>query len=393
MKNFDAFALIDTYCKIATLKEKEANNKFGIAKSMTLSNTVATQVFGAQQIAWLLWSEGNIKVSIARVNMMLFCSPIYSFYLPSVLRAVKDEFHKNCTIEAKFAHMCNDLEDLFQVSDISVFTQSVKFIKSRYPDVIIDGKVSMDKYSQLCRELKNWLYIVDTGRIAAKLIKLIDEKYAEFSIGIDELKMVIARYCILSELKDKTRQGFNYWNVAVPRREVVSEHVFGTQPLAWLVYLEAGSGIDIDRVVAMMSLHETEESIMQDFTPYDPVTAEELIIMGKMAVEVVFGGLKKYGKFVKLLDEFNEKSTKAGKFAYFCDKLECLFRIKMYSDSKLCSIENGCDIVKNDSEVKENIEKGAKSVADLFIMHEMPKFVGTIFEDIAVNLKKFDTSE
>ena len=174
---------------------------------------------------------------------------------------------------------------------------------------------------------------------------------------------------------------------------MVSEHAFGTQPLAWLIYLESGNVIDIKKVVAMMSLHETEESIMQDFTPYDPVTSAEMLEMGKLAVEVVFGELKEQNMFIDLLDEFNAKVTAEGKFAYFCDKLECLFRIKMYSDLKLCSIEGGCDIVKNDPEIKENIAKGAKTVAELFMMHEMPKFKGTIFADITNCLKEYDTSK
>ena len=101
--------------------------------------------------------------------------------------------------------------------------------------------------------------------------------------------------------------------------------------------------------------------------------------------------MKKYDVFVQLLDEFNAKSTPEGKFAYFCDKLECLFRIKTYSDSGACSIDDGCAIVKSDPEIKMNISAGAKTVADLFIMHEMPKFKGTIFADIASFLQGYNT--
>ena len=78
-------------------------------------------------------------------------------------------------------------------------------------------------------------------------------------------------------------------------------------------------------------------------------------------------------------------------FAYRCDKLEFNFRIKKYSDLGLCTIEGGQPIVLNDPEIQRNIERGAKTVADLIIMHEMPKFIGTNFENVARFLRIYNT--
>ena len=112
---------------------------------------------------------------------------------------------------------------------------------------------------------------------------------------------------------------------------------------------------------------------------------------------MLFGGLKHGQKLIDLLDEFNAHQTNDSKFAYFCDKLECLFRVKRYTDLGLCTFEGGQDIVKNDPKIRQNIQKGAKTVADFFIMNEMPKYtsdnLGTDFAQVSNFLKVYDTSK
>ena len=82
-------------------------------------------------------------------------------------------------------------------------------------------------------------------------------------------------YYKLCSLKRKKRQGWVYWNVANTRIESIAEHVFGVQQLAWIMYSEAQLDLDIFKVIAMLSLHETEEVIIGDITPFDNVTDEE----------------------------------------------------------------------------------------------------------------------
>jgi len=59
----------------------------------------------------------------------------------------------------------------------------------------------------------------------------------------------------------------------------------------------------------------------------------------------------------------------------------------------LCTIEGGVEMVKNDPKIKQNIARGAKTVAELFMMNELPKFVGTDFEEVTYYLKNYDMSK
>ena len=120
---------------------------------------------------------------------------------------------------------------------------------------------------------------------------------------------------------------------------------------------------------------------------------EQMLEEGKAAVAQALGGLNQYKLFASLLDEFNARETPEAKFAHLCDKLECNFRAKLYSDFGFCPIENGQKEAIADPEVQENLKKGAKSVSDLFLMHIMHEYVGTPFEEIANCLKNYDTTQ
>lgn len=394
-KNFDVQNVVSTYCQIAGLKERQHTEHFGFEGWGPAQEVEATHVFGAQQLAWLYWSESEIKLDIMKVNALLAFHSIEDIWVPAKIGRLIDEFDENLTEEARFAHFCCALEDFLQTMCVGAYTDIIAFIKKQYGDLRDGDKVSDEKFDALCKDLCKWMrsVIFCIEPISTKVIQFAEQNYPEFLADFDVVNQVVARYCILSELKSKVRMGWNYWRVKVSHREVVSEHAFGTQPLAWLIHLATKNDVDIYKVSSMLALHETEESVMPDFTPYDPITPEQMLEMGDKSVQVVFGGLKRYKLMAALLDEFNAKATPEGKFAYLCDKLECNFRCKMYSDLGLCSIEGGSEAAKNDPEIILNISRGAKTVSDLFLMHEMPKYVGTPFEAIANCLKEFDTTQ
>ena len=195
-------------------------------------------------------------------------------------------------------------------------------------------------------------------------------------------------YYKLCSLKRRKWQGWIYWNVAGTRIESIAEHVFGVQQLAWIMYSEAQLDLDIFKVIAMLSLHETEEVIIGDITPFDNVTDEEKLEMGNKAVKEILKKVNKSELMIELIDEFNKKETKEAQFAYLCDKMECDLQIKRYSDLGKCSIKNAKDNIKNDIRVKRMLENGAKTVADIFLESDKGKYEGTIFEDVIKFLKK-----
>lgn len=384
MKNSDVRNVVRTYCSIAELKE---------GQHLVFDQIAATRIFGAQQLAVLYWAESGIEFDIQKVIVMIAFHANRMTQVPDSMRLYIEDYDANQAVEARLAHLFLGLEDVLHIEceeELNEATNQVKLIKAKYYGDSNEAKITDADYDKLCAELTQWRNSADVGIDVADLwdFMLAPQK---FRIGNDGWNRILVRYCILSELKDKVRKGPVYWNVKVERHEVVSEHAFGTQNIAWLMAAYEEFGLDLYKVMLMLAIHETEESVMPDFTPYDPVTPQRMLEMGTKAVKVVYGDLKKYEYLNSLLDDFNAKDTWEGMFAYRCDKLEFNFRIKKYSDLGLCTIEGGQPIVLNDPEIQRNIERGAKTVADLIIMHEMPKFIGTNFENVARFLRIYNT--
>lgn len=343
MKEFDARNVAESYYKAAKLKTKICNNA-----ANSLEETVAKHVFGTQQLAWLFWSESGIEVDILHVISILAFHEMRRMPMPSEFIAYGNEFKEAKTIEAKFANLCNFTEQKLQSA---------------------------------------------SGIETKLLFEKVNEKYSEFCIEVDDFAKAIERYKLICNLKAKVRQGWNYWHVKVPKREVVAEHIFGTQTLAELMYLEGNETVNVKRVCAMLSLHETEEVLLPDYTPYDGIPADVWEKLGEEAIKAVLGDLRKGEYMISLIREFNKKETPEGKFAYLCDKLECNLQVKRYCDIGACTIEGGGSKVKNDKKVQNSIADGAKTVSDIFLAGEMHKYVGTNFGEVAKLLKTYDASK
>ncbi len=137
----------------------------------------------------------------------------------------------------------------------------------------------------------------------------------------------------------------------------------------------------------MLVLHELEEIIIGDITPYDNISKEEKIKMGKLAVSQVLDNLIKKEEYENLLDEFNSHKTNESKFAYECDKLEASLQAKLYDSG------NYVDIFSKENEELINtdwnqnaIKNGARSLSDLFIEYDYQCY-DKIFKSIVDNIK------
>lgn len=214
-------------------------------------------------------------------------------------------------------------------------------------------------------------------------------------ISMDSRKIlnVLDVYYRLCSLKTAERTGWIEWNISAPRIESIPEHVFGAEQLAWLMYSESGIDLDIFKVIAMLSIHETEEAIIGDITPFSNVTPEEKLQMGKLAVEeVLLCKLNKKQMMIALIDEFNEKKTKEAQFAYLCDKMECDLMAKKYSDAGYGNIQNADEKITNDEKIQKIIANGATTMADVFVEFDKGKYDGTIFADLLTFLRDYKTN-
>ena len=195
-------------------------------------------------------------------------------------------------------------------------------------------------------------------------------------------------YYLATSLKEKIRSGWIKWNVSKDRLESIAEHIYGTCILAISIDSEFNTSIDLNKVLRMLVLHELEEVIIGDITPYDNVPEAEKLTLGRKAVSEVLDGLIKKEEYEELLNEFNAHETKESKFAFYCDKLEADLQAKKYDE--YCNIFNPDDKKMIEEGWNKNfIENGATTISDLFISYDMKHF-DELFCSIALYIKNND---
>ena len=144
---------------------------------------------------------------------------------------------------------------------------------------------------------------------------------------------VLSSYILMNKLKD-VRTGWKDWNVEKERVESIAEHVYGVQQLALIMYLtykEDYEEIDLNKVILMLAIHETEEAFIGDITMFqkERETKEE---RGHKAIHEYFSRFMDGKMLEDIILEFDKKETKEAKFAYQCDKLECDLQAALYND-------------------------------------------------------------
>lgn len=204
-----------------------------------------------------------------------------------------------------------------------------------------------------------------------------------------KIKNLLQFYLLATELKDKIRSGWEKWNINRERVESVAEHIYGTCILAIAIESEFELNIDIYKVVMMLVLHEIEEVKIGDLTPFDKITQKEKRRMGKQAVQEILNTLDKKVQYINLIEEFEEMKSKESIVAKMCDKLEADIQAKLYCEENCIDINNDSnkELLK-DERVKKLLDKGAKTVADLFIENDRTIYKEKIFEDIANFVQK-----
>ena len=125
--------------------------------------------------------------------------------------------------------------------------------------------------------------------------------------------------------------------------------------------------------------------------PTLPGKKEEKRRIGKIAVEEVLSTLSDKIKYIELIEEYEEMKTKESIFCKMCDKLEANIQCKKYCEENNININNekNTELLK-DERIEKLIQKGAKSVADLFIENDRPVYTEKVFENIADFIKEND---
>ncbi len=146
-------------------------------------------------------------------------------------------------------------------------------------------------------------------------------------------KQVLDSYILMNKLKDVIRTGWKDWNVERERVESVAEHVYGVEQLALIMYLtykEEYKDLDLNKVILMLAMHETEEAFIGDITMFQKERANKEE-RGHNAIHEYFSRFIDGEKVEQVILEFDKKETSEAKFAYQCDKLECDIQAALYN--------------------------------------------------------------
>lgn len=192
---------------------------------------------------------------------------------------------------------------------------------------------------------------------------------------MEKINKVLDFYILTNSLKDKIRSGVALWHISKDRLESVAEHIYGTCMLAIALDSEYNFNIDIKKSILMLVIHELEECYIGDLTPFDNITREEKIKKGEQAVSKILDGLVKKEEYLELTKEYNAKKTPEAIFSSNCDKLEMLLQMKIYEESGYSNIykKENARLLEN-IWVKELINNGSKTIADLFFDFHISSF-------------------
>lgn len=127
-----------------------------------------------------------------------------------------------------------------------------------------------------------------------------------FAVEIDKLKRIIRR----NHLIDGSR------------RENTAEHSWYVGTLAMVLGEHAPPGTDLQRVVAMLLVHDLVEIDAGDTFIYDPVEVAAQVDVERAAAERIFGLLpaEQGAELRALWDEFEERKTPEARFAKALDR-------------------------------------------------------------------------
>lgn len=202
----------------------------------------------------------------------------------------------------------------------------------------------------------------------------------------DKIKTILDYYMLTNRLKTVVRSGWKAWGVKKERVESVAEHIYGTCMLAIAIWSETLPEVNLSEVLTMLALHETEEIVIGDITPFDNEQKQAIKQKGQRAVAEIFKNLIAKDVYFKLIQDFDAKSTKEAIFAHKCDKLECDLQARLYSDEGVLKNEYAGEIKNNPKIVAMN-KKGITDVADYFILTDRSHFEDK--DDIFLKINKY----
>ncbi len=169
----------------------------------------------------------------------------------------------------------------------------------------------------------------------------------------------------IEELKHKEREGWRKNGVDRPR-DTIASHSFGAALIGWIMAEE--EGLDSDRIVKMLLLHDLIMAYIDDYTPEDKEFEDKKEIEME-ASERMFKDVPDSveDEMREMFDELQEMESEEAVFVNDCDKLDTLLQASSYlSDEELdefiefyrdeISTETGKEVFEDIVEEKDSSE-------------------------------------
>jgi len=198
------------------------------------------------------------------------------------------------------------------------------------------------------------------------------------NISKESCLKIIEFHKLCNKLKTTLRQGWVNWAVEIERVESIAEHIFGTGMLAVSILASINHSLDINKILSMLMIHETEELIIGDITPIEIDKVKSKKEMGRKAVLEIFKDFPFKSHFLSLIEEFEERKTPEAKFAYQCDKLEADLQALIYEkDVNYNKIDKS---LKTDERILGWKNEGYSKMSEFFLQSDKAKYEGVFFE-------------
>ena len=190
---------------------------------------------------------------------------------------------------------------------------------------------------------------------------------------MSNVKNVVEFFVVCNKLQNVIRKGYIDWNVHSKRIESVAEHIYSTQMLAIAMFSEYSYDIDLYKVILMIAIHELEETVIGDLTHFE-ISKEEKEKIGHKAVSKILSELTIGESLKDIIFEFDERKTKEAKFAFYCDKLQCDLRVKLYDEEGCVNLnDQENNKTANDPKVKKLLESGM-SWSEMWIKYDQERY-------------------
>lgn len=312
--------------------------------------SVSNQLFGSMILATAIDSEFKETKNLSKIYRMLFLSEFNILY--------PDFDFNNLKLGDQYAKESLESRNMNTEDGKLVFKYKML---DHLLTILIKEKENNISQSELIKE-------------GSTIISSLCSKHPS------ECEEIFKFYYLNFRLKNKVRTGWDskHWNVKSDRIETISEHVVGTISLAMALNSEFEYDFDTDKVLKMLVIHETGETLIGDITPFDGITPENKKEIEHKAMRDALGNLKDKDNLLNLLFEFDDQETPEAKCSYYCDKIEADLQAKIYQDKGMHHSldDQKNNVVFNSSRVQQMVKDGAKDAFDIWYEYDKDIYSG-----------------